>query len=791
MMSENPIFESRLIPVTVGKEKKVQIKIEVPTKKGTDQRVLSSEISDALNKVVKSLEAGKSVDPSLLVQFEMEQGQPKRVRLKGEEWKVRAAEVPAGYSSLAGQFENPYNFVPAWPRDTDRGGLADGKPVGHHRYHPKHWTGSIRVKLATVTPLLIPDNGREHAGGHKVFDVRTDVSGAPYLPPTTVKGMLRSMYESVTNSRMAIFKDHDDSLAFRNPARGDVDFIPARVRDDGHLELLYGMDDKSQRAAWIPASYRREIGDLIQHGEKPSKNKHGQKVWAWIELWQHQRGFKFWRVVAISPDESIKQKHFRSSPKKGDRSSPVSGEPLQFVQGWLCINNQNMANKHDERLFFAKNAAESKAIPLNDEIKAKWRTLITDYRLANKRELDNKLPRPSALKYGEFSRHIQTAGEKPSQNDLTPGTLCYLKVDDVKAPKKVLAIYPVLISRELYQSAPGQLQHSSNLPALDLEQLSPADRVFGWVKQGGHGQHKGQLRIGTVTCVQGKSVIEKFPGIPLAILGAPKPAQSRFYAAKNVQGEPYAKGEAKAKTYLAGQGLRGRKIYPHQAQSVQSDYWKTTGALPPLKPGEQKIYREWKQAEGAQSDQNRSITAWVKPGSEFTFDIDVNNLSDMELGALLWLLNLPEQHYHRLGGGKPLGFGSIRLKMENLELRDGETLAAEYRAFGEAASANNKMIASIESAAGVIEAYQRTFLKSFPKAGVARFEEHPIIRAFLNAAKGSGLPVHYPRSSQQPNAEGKNYEGFVANEKVDRGKLQHGYALPPLENDDRGLPILP
>jgi len=129
--------------------------------------------------------------------------------------------------------------------------------------------------------------------------------------------------------------------------------------------------------------------------------------------------------------------------------------------------------------------------------------------------------------------------------------------------------------------------------------------------------------------------------------------------------------------------------------------------------------------------------------------------------------------------------------MENLELRDGETLAAEYRAFGEAASANNKMIASIESAAGVIEAYQRTFLKSFPKAGVARFEEHPIIRAFLNAAKGSGLPVHYPRSSQQPNAEGKNYEWFVANEKVDRGKLQHGYALPPLENDDRGLPILP
>lgn len=51
----------------------------------------------------------------------------------------------------------------------------------------------------------------------------------------------------------------------------------------------------------------------------------------------------------------------------------------------------------------------------------------------------------------------------------------------------------------------------------------------------------------------------------------------------------------------------------------------------------------------------------VKPGVTFKCRIRFENLSDEELGALLWVLRLPEDHVHALGMGKPLGMGSVRI----------------------------------------------------------------------------------------------------------------------------------
>ena len=58
----------------------------------------------------------------------------------------------------------------------------------------------------------------------------------------------------------------------------------------------------------------------------------------------------------------------------------------------------------------------------------------------------------------------------------------------------------------------------------------------------------------------------------------------------------------------------------------------------------------------------------MKPRAAFTAVIDVINLNIAELGVLLWLLNLPDKHYHRIGGGKPLGFGSVRISIQSVIL---------------------------------------------------------------------------------------------------------------------------
>ena len=54
-------------------------------------------------------------------------------------------------------FHNPYNFVPAPPRQTNHSELGDHEPAGHHVYHADRFSGVIRVRMTLVTPMLLPD----------------------------------------------------------------------------------------------------------------------------------------------------------------------------------------------------------------------------------------------------------------------------------------------------------------------------------------------------------------------------------------------------------------------------------------------------------------------------------------------------------------------------------------------------------------------------------------------------------------------------------------------------------
>ena len=459
-------------------------------------------------------------------------------------------------------------------------------------------------------------------------------------------------------------------------------------------------------------------------------------------------------------------------------------------------------NKHEEKVFIL--SAGARNLGLSPEALKGWKTLITNYQMIHEKELQQRREaRPPQspsdylghdLEKTGFSRHVF----QPGAESLKVNDLCYAKVetDRYNVPVKVVALYPVAISRDLYSQSPADLLSPSFLkPAEEPSQLSPADRVFGWVSsKNGHGQFKGQLRIGAVTCVQGAAAIEKTgdaQGVPLTILGAPKPAQARFYAAKNPKGEPLGQGAEKAKAYGNGQGLRGRKVYPHQNQTSKNDYWNATTQNAEAiteKLGGQTVYREWQRLAETpgkiRTEQNRSITAWVKPKMTFNFDVDVTNLSSVELGALLWLLNQPDQRYFRLGGGKPLGFGSATLKITSLDLRDGEAIKADYVAFGEP-SADGQRINSIEAAKQpLIEEYK----KALPLAvgePAQPFDELRIIKAFVNAAQGGDLPVHYPRTTIPPNPQGENFRWFVANE----GNGQKN-SLPDLADASRKLPIL-
>lgn len=791
----------------------LQAYIEHHTKKGNlqastlSEQILSKELAQSFDVSPKELEG-------LEVAYLLEGGKVKKVWEKGKVWESsedqQCAENARGQDGSK-YFENPYNFIPALPRITCHPELGDALPTGHHRWSPDRWSGRICVVMEVCTPLLIPDLISE-ADDHKTFGVRIDESGMPYLPPTSIKGALRTAYEAITNSRMGVFTGHGDPLAYRGATNMGMRVVPAVVTQGGtRIQLQPGIsrisddgapDARMQYAAWLPQYRGKET--LLQYGQ--NHVKHGAKVWARLEHWKHfvyeknksqwNCDFTFLRVIAIFPDAAqvpaIKVNNSRPvhpprvvPNKRNTYSAPEGGKQSFWQQGRICISGENITNKHDERLFFIGDAHPQKAeidIPIADQVRRRWRTLITNYQAEHGEETKNG-------RY-DLSRHI-TGGK--TERELKDGTLCYASLRRCdECSFELLALYPVQISRDLYDVAPEELLDNTLISAKHLKELSPADRVFGWVSADGEGSHKGQLRIGTALCSQGASAIKPVGGdrgVPLAILGQPKPAQARFYAAINQQGEPLSASANKQSGYRSRGGLRGRKVYPHHRQAaLVKDYWDSgEQASNPLLFNGSTVYREWLSHDKERTSQNRSLTAWVKPGTRFSVPIDVYNLSAVEVGALLWLLHLDTKGYLRIGGGKPLGFGSMRVSVQALDLRDGEAVRADYYSFGQRGSAGDR-VSSLAQASHLIKSYC-TALPQAVNATEQQFDQLPIIRAFINAATGGNTPVHYPRTNNQQGPQGENFKWFVANEKIIRG-VSPGHSLPELWAISRGFPKL-
>lgn len=756
-----------------------------------------------------------------------------KVREKGKQWRgeqPQPAQVqgqPAGGAqTMKREFHNPYNFVPAIPRENlGDSELGDREPNGHDRYLSDKYSGKLHVRMRVETPLLLPDTAMVGVGeigdsDHKSFPVRVDADGKPEINPTAIKGMLRSAYEAITNSRLSIFNDHDERLAFRGEARMPV---PARVEMyKGSLHL------QKFRTAAVLVRYRKHWQGEKDKLEKVDTTKtppvdgralkffsssdlpqHGQPVWVKVSDRISTRGSTAGRPIGKIVDE-IRLK------------APGSTAPAGFVEGWTCITGANAKDKVYERVFIDPLPNPE---PLTEDHKKLWRELVSNYQKTHEEDLKkrrNKRPPQKPTDYlgnnpGEtaWSRHVYNSTDL----QLEEGTLCYL----VEEGSTIKGLLPVMISRRLHEISPESLLPNSLRPAQNVNNLSPADRVFGWVRQSKgaskEGAYRSQVRIGVVNCISDEAdAIEPFDTIlPLQILGQPKPQQGRFYVAQNKSGQAQSDGlKTQEAGFHAGKGLRGRKVYPHH-NNLPEDYWANpiTANLTTPK-ADQGFYKEYrrpqKDGQEQRDNQNRSIKGWIKKGAVFEFDLHFLNLSDIELGALLWLLSLNGKdeikYFHRFGGGKPLGFGSVRLELAPTEGQD--ILASDIRTGAElkesryCSLANYSMHCDPQRLKTCVEAFQ----KAVAAVGGCDFEKVKFIKAFLRAAQGfdDNKPIHYPRTREQgasyyppPNPAGESFKWFVENSRTETRTnhtsnqkytvAKYGFALPDIGNEI-GLPIL-
>lgn len=317
--------------------------------------------------------------------------------------------------------------------------------------------------------------------------------------------------------------------------------------------------------------------------------------------------------------------------------------------------------------------------------------------------------------------------------------------------------------KQSYEKAPMDIFKTKQInPASCLAELSPAERVFGWTNPEGKGAYKGQLRVSRLE-LDNLPPPNNRPERTLAPLSSPRPEYVRFYGAEDLDGTPFPRRWAKDQGYTKTAGDAGRNDYFTHPDKPEGYFGASVTPDRRFERDDRTYYPEYLVNE--KSDQNMTMRGEVPAGARFSACIQFHNLSDEELGALLWLLTLEEGAYYSLGSGKPFGFGSIRISLASPNAWRGRALKARYASLldpVEAKPAEDDQIGFeyTESAQSneVIEALKQKFEDALEGA-YDKKKSNRLLRIFKEHRHGPGdqRPVHYPRTSQEP---GEPFEWF-------------------------------
>jgi len=711
------------------------------------------------------------------VGVEAKSAKPRQPAPRKQDRKDKVATVAAnGY-----RFLNPYNFVrflspagtakragnalgPIGEKLLARGVKGGTQTVGsstvqrlldqcppppHDRY--VGFTGKITCTLTTETPLFISDaekiekqpceNGDEHKT-YRFFQHEAD-NHRYILPASSLRGMIRNVFEAATNSCMAIF-DYERRLQFRaetkfaNNIKKSVGVVRALAKEASADEPERPGEIILCKTAEVPAYYG-DGRDVLKKKSDGSEWLSGDRAIARVEY----RGKRIRVLALFEPD---------SEPAKKIDEYASDDEP-EYVEGWLKITGMSEGTlKKNEIFVFDARYNEKEQIIRFDFAAQKAYNEVLQTQL----ELEGlpEKPRPAKLKRGDLVYVFVRAG----------------------------SLHRVQIPRLPYANKIADLldNHACN----KYDALCPACRTFGWVhrpaeneasKSGKEIAYAGRLRFSHGRLQhQAKTIGQE---IPLAILSSPKPTTTSFYLFKpNEKRKP----DFGATYDTSGAKLRGRKFYRHHGNKLNA--------------------QEYTRPDGKKDGQNRTVKEVLERDNNFTFTIDFTNLAPVELGALLWALEMKYQDaagqeqrlFHRLGFAKPLGFGSVTINIDQLEV-----LSPQKR-YG---SLDQRGWSPITR-----DDWNEKYIAPFQAAMAARYGEEfysleniKDLKALLSEPKQCDH-IHYPRppykdapdkDATKPDPAGKQFEWFVGNKKRNARNFNfNAFPLSLAVEDTQGFELI-
>ncbi|MGQ9825200.1 MAG: TIGR03986 family type III CRISPR-associated RAMP protein [Desulfotomaculales bacterium] len=514
----------------------------------------------------------------------------------------------------------PYNFVPLPEKVVV---LEPGTLPGHDCYDPERYTGYIECELVTRSPLYIrcalnPDFFRkwgetpwhelpEEKKKEKAQFFHIENAFSPCIPGSSLRGMVRSLVEIVSYGKVQWVSE--ESLVFR--AVGDTSSLGKLYRSRFMKEI-----SKDQFNFLVKAGY------LTKKGEKwfitPAQEVEGI-TFGRIELNDIPEGLQKWNdspnaEIIYVKLEPIKT-HFHNKEKHPVKLNyakvkRASNKPEQGLQEMILVKSGSMPKKHLGFVFALPDRNEED-IPIPEEKVMAYRNQVTQFQ-------ESLLGKDGVLRENQPVFYLLENGELLFFGHTMMFRLPY--------PNSVKDFIP---------------EPLKFCPNPDL-----AEAIFGFVPD----EQRKKGRSGRVYFTDAKFVAARegifYSDEPLIpkILASPKPTCFQHYLVqdKNKGHDPDLKAT------LAHYGtpspsetvIRGHKLY-----------WHKNNVKPPEIINDKDV-----------GESQLTLIRPVKAGVTFNFRVYFENLNDFELGALLWVLNLPENCCHKLGMGKPLGMGAVRIK---------------------------------------------------------------------------------------------------------------------------------
>ncbi|RIK36171.1 MAG: TIGR03986 family CRISPR-associated RAMP protein, partial [Chloroflexi bacterium] len=555
----------------------------------------------------------------------------------------------------------PYNFVPL-PEKVARADQDLASLPTHDRYHAGRLTGQIECRLVTQSPLYtrravspqwwarwteqmdrlhLDDEAKRYYA--EFFQVEAD---KPLIPGSSLRGMVRSVLEIIAHGHVRWVADQP-AFTFRAVAAARTDPL-SQPYDE-----IIGRFTRNVRAGYLNYDARRDAWS-IQPALTPADLRLGGEQSSFLRVKEDDiernavRGFRrlnnpnyrpgFYPVrFNVEPmSRGVRVVQLRSYDER-DTARKYAGVLVCSGNMKETTDDKPSPRKH-HALILAPNRNQQ-PIPIEPEVIRAYKASLTDFQ----------------------REQLTDWNEDGSFGCLGDGKPVFFVTEAKRDGRGQRQEYVRWFGHTPNFRVPARLQVSGQERAstpLDFvptalrtgDEPDLVEAIFGWVEDGItslKGQRAGRVSFSDARFVAAQNGLwlQESP-VALHTLSSPKPTTFQHYLVQDREHQhnpDQLSSLAHYGTSPTETQIRGYKRYWHK------------GPTPDLAATDK---------ERQHSDQLTYVRP-LKPGVEFNFTIRFENLSDVELGALLWALALPGEagrhYYHKLGMGKPLGMGAVAL----------------------------------------------------------------------------------------------------------------------------------